>query len=348
MPYRHGLYTGLKYYAKQIGNPLIPTAANIQAIDDFLNAMTRNRQEDGVVSVFMIPTAFLQSNFPEDLSGSAVPVSKSYSVSRPTSIEGHTVRNKKLLTYPYCFLNVDTLNESKIYRYEFSREPSKTLNFNLTMAVTPNAEIMCMPVNYNGAKISVSPQNSGYNPTEAVICSAFPQCAYIIDAYRAWLAQKATGQAIGAIGSFATMVGSLATGNVLGGVIGATGLASSINNMVVGSTQGSRARNANGGSIEVANRSKGIYFKKMNVTEQYANIIDDFFDRYGYATERIKVPNRNVRASWTYCKTRDCALHGNVPAEALEKIKSIYDKGITWWNKNVDIGNYSLSNGVLT
>jgi hypothetical protein len=84
----------------------------------------------------------------------------------------------------------------------------------------------------------------------------------------------------------------------------------------------------------------------MGVTEQSAKMIDDFFDRFGYATKRIKIPNRNVRPHWTYTKTLDVAIRGNVPVDDMRKIKAIYDNGITFWRNGSEVGNYSLDNTV--
>ena len=71
-------------------------------------------------------------------------------------------------------------------------------------------------------------------------------------------------------------------------------------------------------------------------------------DRYGYACEEIKVPNRNVREHWTYCKTRDCNIVGSIPVESMSNIKKIYNKGITFWMQAANVGNYTLNNAPVT
>lgn len=79
---------------------------------------------------------------------------------------------------------------------------------------------------------------------------------------------------------------------------------------------------------------------QMTIRNEYAKIIDEYFSRYGYACHRVKIPNRNARQHWTYTKTIGCELQGNLPANILEQIKSIYDKGITFWNDGLEVGNY--------
>ena len=67
---------------------------------------------------------------------------------------------------------------------------------------------------------------------------------------------------------------------------------------------------------------------------------------FGYATKKIKVPNRNVRPHWCYTKTRDCVVKANAPADDVRKICQIYDNGITFWKNPSEVGNYSLDNSV--
>lgn len=349
MPYNSGLYTGLIYSAY----PIVTNtpASQVQTIDNWINSVIRDNKIDSIVAIFMMPTAFVSGVD----SGYIVPKYNTYTVERTDVVDTYIPRNKKLLTYPFKFLCVDTITDSHIYRYERSTQTSnnrKAIILKMICAMSPNPEIVCAPIGYNvgGAVDGGTLDPDMPNFTESVTVSGFPQCAFAVDSYKAWLAQQGgyVGAGVGALGSLATLGAGIATENPMLGIAGGVGLVNSIKNLLVQQTRGAKSRGVQGNGTMLGDRHLGAYLKSMSVNRQQARVIDSFFDRFGYACERIKVPNRNVRASWTYCKTRDCALHGNVPAEALEKIKSIYDNGITWWNKNVDIGNYSLSNGVLT
>lgn len=77
-----------------------------------------------------------------------------------------------------------------------------------------------------------------------------------------------------------------------------------------------------------------------HITAHYAKIVDDYFSRFGYATMLIKQPNRNGRKHWNYVKTRGCSIKGHIPADDISKIGSIYDRGITFWNKKSTVGDY--------
>ena len=45
-----------------------------------------------------------------------------------------------------------------------------------------------------------------------------------------------------------------------------------------------------------------------------------------------------------YVKTGDTYINGNCPADALNKIISIFQNGITFWKVPSEVGNYSLNN----
>ena len=84
------------------------------------------------------------------------------------------------------------------------------------------------------------------------------------------------------------------------------------------------------------------YDVDINATD--AQIIDEYFDRFGYATKRVKVPNISSRPHWNYTKTQSCELVGNIPANIKSQIIAIFDNGITFWKNGDEIGNYSLNN----
>ena len=100
--------------------------------------------------------------------------------------------------------------------------------------------------------------------------------------------------------------------------------------------------NASSNSI-FATGLMNLHIKQMTLQSTFAQSLDDFFDMYGYEVDRVKVPNRTGRPSWNYVKTQNACHHGNVPAQDMAQINSIYDAGVTFWHTS-DIGNYSLAN----
>lgn len=86
--------------------------------------------------------------------------------------------------------------------------------------------------------------------------------------------------------------------------------------------------------------------QQVVIQEEFAHIVDDFFDMYGYQVDSVKVPNRTGRQSWNYVKMTNACHWGNVPADDMAQINDIYNGGITFWHTS-DVGNYSLPNGIV-
>lgn len=106
----------------------------------------------------------------------------------------------------------------------------------------------------------------------------------------------------------------------------------------------------NGGNTPdylTSNRIKGFWFYHRTIRREFAEIIDQYFSRFGYACKRIKVPNIHARAYWTYTKTVGCEVSGPVPSDVISTVQSIFDSGITFWADPNNFGNYSLDNIII-
>lgn len=82
----------------------------------------------------------------------------------------------------------------------------------------------------------------------------------------------------------------------------------------------------------------------MCVKPEYAEIVDKFFDMFGYNTCTVKVPNTHSRPHWNYVKTVGCEIQGFLPQEAANVIKAVYNRGVTFWKNGDEVGNYTLDN----
>lgn len=334
MPMRGGLYQGVT-----VVQGLIDDDEEVTQLDELLDAYVSGNIADRIVGVVMVPTEFVSDDGDPQILFQ--PLQKP---TKESSLRGYVPRNAKLYTYPYCYLNVDCLNDSKDFRFEWFADTAAPLegriNFALVACVSPTFEITLYPMAYNAVSNSA-------NPTEALIMNGFPQCAYSIDSYRAWVAQRSNWQSsFNIAGSVLGGLGAMMAGAnpVIAGASAAMAVGAQISRDMGEYTKGARVRGAIGGSNDVAFRAKNFYFKYMCSQPDYLRAIDAYFDRYGYATRRLKVPNRNVRPHWTYTKTSECTIRGAVPADAMSKINSIYNNGITFWRNASEVGNYSLDN----
>lgn len=88
-------------------------------------------------------------------------------------------------------------------------------------------------------------------------------------------------------------------------------------------------------------------FISLGVRAEFAAMIDDYFDQYGYATNVIKKPNETGRASWNYVQTSGACFTGDVPAPYMREINAMYDAGITFWHDLSYVGDYNRDNSIV-
>ena len=98
------------------------------------------------------------------------------------------------------------------------------------------------------------------------------------------------------------------------------------------------------GNVMVGARELNFRCYEVDVNATDARILDEYFDKYGYQTNRLKVPNISGRKAWNYVKTRECELVGNIPASIKASIIDIFNTGITFWKDGDKIGDYSQDN----
>ena len=108
-----------------------------------------------------------------------------------------------------------------------------------------------------------------------------------------------------------------------------------------------KSRGSAGAYANYTRNTVGFMFYKYHIKEEFARIIDRFFDFYGYKVNTVGVPKRRTRAHWTYIKTSVCNIDNNgMPCQYEETIRQIMNRGITFWVDPDEVGNYSLNNNV--
>lgn len=325
------------------------------SIDAVINAYDN---ADDIVCIFQYPAFMGDSSTTE-------PVIESKSVARNTTIDGYTPRNKKLFSSPYNFLLVsNNCGSSASYKWEdFNTLAGTDSHFEIAGVFVSTPEVICYPTTYRGIL-------KAYD--DGIMYNNFPQCAWGSDTFKAWWAQNkasfVTSALTSVISSVMSTAGAIALAPATGGASVSTGLsgmtsagaaftvmqaaggAESALSSVLGSLAKiediKHAPNPMHGQTQTDSLNPGMErveftFYKMSIKAQYARIIDEFFDRYGYATKRNKVPNRYVRKHWTYTKTMGCTITGSIPADHAKAICNIYNNGITFWANGNEVGDYS-------
>lgn len=293
----------------------------------------------------------------------------------PGTLNGYAPRNKKLLTYPFNFIRVDNNNGLyHDYRWEFFGSYDATgqhfASFTIEASIDPTSDIFCSPRQYNNLTVDF---------TEHLNLGGVPLCAWTYNSYQNWLAQNAGSNMVSAIASAAMlfpagkavaqglrgaaqfggkealnvrnpqsreimrdMIGITKTETAMAGA-GALGMLGLAGSFFDASMQPDKAVGKTSNAA-VAGCGYGMFtISQLCCRRQFAVLIDQFFDMYGYTTQEVKVPNVTGRPYWNYVKTANANMHGNVPARAMATINALFDGGITFWHDS-DIGNYSRDN----
>lgn len=294
---------------------------------------------EGIVAIFLMPKIYaLQLNV------GSVPTS-THNIPASTlisgGIDGQAVKNNKLYTYPYNYIqlynnqgNVADLRIEKFYSVGITGY----LTFEQWCDFSCSPVVNVLPKYYDGL---VS------NYMETLTLGPYPQCAWVTDTFKAWLAQNSTSYLISSIGSSISGVMSAVGGNAVGGIKTLLGEATS---QLMTIEKAKRLPDQSHGNI---NSSQGLcarnefYMRcyRKYLRHDYVKIIDNYFTMFGYKQMIIKTPSRNVRPHFTYTKTINCIIQSsNVPTVYLDKIISIFNSGVRYWNYPAEIGDYSVNN----
>lgn len=351
-----GVYGGATLYAFHA------LQSSKASIDNFLS--THVQQNEAVVGMYMLPAAFvLDGNFTDEqeLPSSDLTTATPYYFTFPAAssdmeLNGYTPRNKKLYTYPYQFLSIDNSNgNSLVLRYEFFNNYTPVVEVYGT--ITQPFQMVLRPCNYKETNPNNTTPPPETNNTESLVINNFPLCSWNFDAYAAWTAQNSTSymmrMGFNTISTVGISGAQMYAGDIKGGTEtfahGVSSLMKTVENYAVADYEASIAADIcrgtfNNGGANVAQKKQRFYGGKMSITAQNAACIDDFFDKFGYTTNRIKEPNRNSRPHWNYVQTIGCTIEGSIPADDMSRICSIYDRGITFWKNGSEVGHYELDN----
>ena len=144
------------------------------------------------------------------------------------------------------------------------------------------------------------------------------------------------------------------------GLAGSTvNLGSAVAGTVARTYEASLMPNRSGGSqgygaTSVYRGEYGFRFYSVTCREEFAKLIDKYFDMFGYKINRVQVPNIKARPYYTYVKTKGSTILGNMPSDSVREIRQIFDRGVTFWNIisceafDSTVGDYSELNNVNT
>ena len=337
----------------------------VESINSKIREMNRQVKEDAIVSLFMAPDICLNAEISPGSEEQQVDIA----LDRSKVFEGYVPKNNKLYSYPWVYLLADN-NEGTVNQYKFEYGQNGSIQFHFQGCLCTSPQILAFPINYNGYFI-------GYQ--DSLTITAFPQCAFNSDVYRAWQAQNKNTLALQREKAGVSMVagvitaGQGAVNTALGataswasmGVLGGDQMAHGTSQMTAGAGMAingyyqikaldAQARdkailppNVHGkvmtDNLNAARNLTGIWFYTMSARAEFAKLADDYFTMFGYPINEVTTPNLRSRSTWNFVKTQQCCLTGRVEMSQLSQLRAIFDKGVTLWHTD-DVGNYALSN----
>ena len=107
---------------------------------------------------------------------------------------------------------------------------------------------------------------------------------------------------------------------------------------------------SNAGDVNFSSNNVCYKLVRMHPKLEYLQMIDDWFTRFGYKIERVKVPNVTGRRNFNYVEVgnSDEMLSGNVPHKYMQELNNACRKGVTIWHNHENLGNYNVQNDILS
>lgn len=87
-------------------------------------------------------------------------------------------------------------------------------------------------------------------------------------------------------------------------------------------------------SFSVLDKNACINFYRMRICCENEEIIAEIFNMSGYKVNRVDVPNLRSRTRFNYIQTAGANITGSFSQTDIQRIKNIFDNGITIWHYN--------------
>lgn len=335
-------YSGLAYFYADIDRN--------QEVTDIIETYATSGKADAIVTMFMYPREFLGLGPGASYSGwigdGQLQQQIGGSLDNPYApIDTYVPKNKKLYTYPYRYLMLyGSGGGANEYRYEDFNSYSNM--FTVFSNLGGNSPIVAVPNGYKHKDIGLE---------YSTVMNPYPNCSWVTDTFKNWYAQNqrslmfsnASALGTGALG----IITAAATGNVVaGGMAVYSGIHQVLQNVTAVEQHKVLPDSAHGNTASAnayyANGQHYFYMFPMCIKAEFARVIDNFFSLYGYKVNVVDLPNFRGRKSWNYVKVVDANLSGYIPVDALRELKSMLERGTTFWHTD-DMLNYNLDNSIL-
>ena len=316
------------------------------ALTEFIQNAVMHGHEESIIAVYCA------SRFVGDSPTFDVVTNSTYGDTkanlRANAFQGYVPKNNKLYNYPFCKLTIASPGGEQDYAYEDFRSGQTSTDianadFQLYAVAVPSPSLMIAPKSYRGEAI---------NYDESMVITDFPIIPFKGDSYEMWCVQNSGGHIADFIGHVAAALVSGGSSDAIGGAIGVRGailsVADSVGQWLNARNTPDKAYGVQKGSIYSNLGINGFRLESKTIDYWQARQIDGYFTMFGYAQNNVMTPNIHARSKWTYIETEGCTLTGNAPSDDISFIENCFNKGITFWVNPSEVGDYSLTNAVLT
>ena len=311
-------------------------------------------------------------------------------VPRPSTIRGYTPRNNKCLTYPYTFIRLEAPGKGhNDYRYEWFSDID-SVAFRTYMPMDADTQFIAAPIAYGidsthgrnyinyaeaffanmtnrvswttSSYADWSAQNSLGLLLNAGMCVAgmVPQIRAVATAGQAAAStMNATRTAKGlpamsarqtsrfAWQTAANYVGEDAYDDFKRGARGLSNMGADVSRAQ--HIPDKQCGSSSGNALFAIGAQKPI-IRIMAPRAEYIEIVDRYFDMYGYSVELFTTPHVTGRPVWNYVKTAGFQARpvqgGTLPLDAQRTIEQVFDRGVTFWHVDTAaaFGDYTQDN----
>lgn len=317
-------------------------------IENFLEDVNDSNKIDSIKDMFILPKTLVDSIGTDELEKSATfgsyrckllknsddVVSIPSTFNRTLNFSDFQPKNNKCKVYPYNYMIVsNNIGNINILKYE---------DFDLSADVNLVEIEMAVSIGVSGRLVPRAYKGIDYNYNESIPLAKFPTCSWASDAFTNWL----TGNAVNVATQVVGIGASIASGNIPT-IAGKT--ASLIGQFYQASLLPSIQGGQNIGDVNFSARKNTFAIHHMRAKTEYLRVIDDYFSRFGYATNRVKLPNITGRQNFNYIEIGQAEEigYGEVPSIFMNNINNACRKGVTIWHNHENLGNYSIENNII-
>ena len=285
-----------------------------------------------------------------------VPQVLQFSVDAPVDIEKET----KLHTFPYEYLQLSNYQTNPLQLKIENLPDVCNIKFRQNIDIIPKSKIWVE--NYN-----TDPDGK----ETSLINQTLEEVTLWNDAFENYISQHrssaTTGVALNVLGGLGMLGLGIATGGIglVAGIGGAVGVGSQIANELIQredlkQTPDNIQKLGNNLTFDILDDNLKYLLRHFRIKEQYRQSIFKYFSTYGYKSNSFEIPDIRSRYYFNYIKTIGVNIISNVANSGIQKLKEIFDNGVTIWHfrsaetfkglfnyeyENVEMSIYNLQNG---